>query len=325
MSEPALLGAAIFVLLAPAGTMLIRWLQARGLAKRIRADGPATHQAKAGTPTMGGLLFVGGALIAGVGLLAFGHTQPLWPMLSLAAYAALGCYDDLRGLKDQQGIGWLARAKFPCQWGIAVILALGMYLGGAARPFWLPFGMPALDLGIWFVPVAAFVMVGFVNAANLTDGLDGLAAGTGAFVVVCLAVVGAQDDAGGLTYWCMSLAGGLLAFLWHNAHPARVFMGDVGAEALGAALAAVALVSGHALLLLVSGIAMVSEAVSDIVQVGYFKYTRRRYGEGRRVFRMAPLHHHFEALGMDEVQVTTRFWIATAVASFLAVAVRGVH
>ena len=98
-----------------------------------------------------------------------------------------------------------------------------------------------------------------------------------------------------------------------------------GAEALGAALAAVALVSGHALLLLVSGIAMVSEAVSDIVQVGYFKYTRRRYGEGRRVFRMAPLHHHFEALGMDEVQVTTRFWIATAVASFLAVAVRGVH
>jgi len=161
---------------------------------------------------------------------------------------------------------------------------------------------------------------------DVDPGAVGITTGaSGAFVVVCLAVVGAQDDAGGLTYWCMSLAGGLLAFLWHNAHPARVFMGDVGAEALGAALAAVALVSGHALLLLVSGIAMVSEAVSDIVQVGYFKYTRRRYGEGRRVFRMAPLHHHFEALGMDEVQVTTRFWIATAVASFLAVAVRGVH
>jgi len=323
MSGPALLGALTFLCLAPAGGLLVRWLASHGIGKRIRADLPASHRTKAGTPTMGGLLFVAAGLVAGVAMLLLGYRTVLWPMVAVVAYAGLGAFDDLKGLKDVAGVGWLARAKFPWQWAVALALTGAMYMTGSASPLWLPFTDRTLDPGIWFVPVGAFLIVGWINAANLTDGLDGLAGGAGAIVMVCLAVLAVSDGRSELGYWAMAFAGGLLAFLWHNAHPARVIMGDVGAEALGAGLAAVALVTGHMVLLLVAGVTMLSEALSVMIQVGYFKYTRRRFGEGRRVFRMAPLHHHFEALGGDEVQITLRFWIATVIAGLLALALKG--
>jgi phospho-N-acetylmuramoyl-pentapeptide-transferase len=323
MSGPALLGALMFLCLAPAGGVLVRWLASQGIAKRIRADGPASHQTKAGTPTMGGLLFVTAGLLAGIVMLLLGYRAILWPLVAVVAFAGLGSFDDLKGLRDVAGVGWLARAKFPWQWAIALALTVGMYLTGAAAPLWLPFTDRTLELGIWFVPVGAFLIVGWINAANLADGLDGLAAGNGAIVMACLALLAVSDGQSELGYWAMAFTGGLLAFLWHNVHPARVFMGDVGAEALGAGLATVALVSGHMVLLIVAGLTLLSEAISVMIQVGYFKYTRRRYGEGRRVFRMAPLHHHFEALGGDELQITQRFWIATVIASLLALAIKG--
>jgi phospho-N-acetylmuramoyl-pentapeptide-transferase len=323
MGGPALVGALMFLALVPAGKAMIGWLQTRGIRKRIRADGPASHMVKAGTPTMGGLLFVGAAVLAGIVMLLLGPSEILWPVISVVAFAALGGVDDLKGLKDVQGVGWLARLKFPWQWLMGLVLAAGMYLTGAFAPIGLPFTEQVLDLGIWFVPVGAFLIVGWVNAANLADGLDGLAAGMGSLIVALLAILGVSDGHSALGFWSAALLGGLLAFLWHNAHPARVFMGDVGAEALGAALATIALVSGNMIPLLVAGAAMLSEALSVMIQVGYFKYTRRRFGEGRRVFRMAPLHHHFEQLGGDEVQITQRFWIVTAVLALLALALEG--
>jgi phospho-N-acetylmuramoyl-pentapeptide-transferase len=319
----ALVGALVFLALVPAGNWLIIWLQAQGLRKRIRTDGPASHMVKAGTPTMGGLLFVGAAVLAGTAMLLLGHSEVLWPVISVMAFATLGGIDDLKGLKDVQGVGWLARVKFPWQWLVGLLLAVGMYLTDAFSPLWLPFSDTVLDLGIWYVPVGAFLIVGWVNAANMADGLDGLAAGMGSLTVALLAVLAIGDGHPALGYWSAALLGGLLAFLWHNVHPAGVFMGDVGAEALGAGLAAVALVSGNMIPLLVAGAAMLSEAVSVMIQVGYFKYTRRRFGEGRRVFRMAPLHHHFEQLGGDEVQITLRFWIATTMLCLLALALKG--
>lgn len=323
MSGPALAGVLVFLLLAPAGVRVIGWLDSMGIRKRIRTDGPASHHAKAGTPTMGGLIFVAAGVLGGALMLALGHTEVLWPMIATVTFAILGTFDDLKGIKDIEGVGWLARIKFPWQWILGLLLAGGMYLSGASRPFWLPFAGQALDLGPWFIPVGAFLIVGWVNAANLTDGLDGLAAGTAAIVAACLAALLAGSGQGALSYWSMILAGGLLAFLWHNAHPAQVFMGDVGAEALGAALAMVALASGQMILLLLAGVPLLSEAVSVMLQVAYFKYTRKKYGEGRRIFRMAPLHHHFEQLGHDEVQITLRFWIATAITSLLALALGG--
>lgn len=272
---------------------------------------------------MGGLIFVAAGVLGGAGMLALGYAEVLWPLIATVTFAVLGIFDDLKGIKDTEGVGWLARIKFPWQWILGLMLAAGMYLSGASRPFWLPFTDHVLDLGPWFIPVAAFLIVGWVNAANLTDGLDGLAAGTAAIVVVSLSCLLVRSGQGALSYWSMILAGGLLAFLWHNAHPARVFMGDVGAEALGAALATVALVSGQMILLLLAGVTLLSEAVSVMLQVAYFKYTRIKYGEGRRIFRMAPLHHHFEQLGHDEVQITLRFWIATAITSLLALALGG--
>ena len=171
-----------------------------------------------------------------------------------------------------------------------------------------------------FVPVAAFMLVATSNAVNLTDGLDGLAAGTSAFGYAAYAALAFASGHRGLSIFCLGLVGALLAFIWYNGHPARVFMGDTGSQALGAGLATVALVTGHWLLLPIIGVVFAAVALSVIAQVFFFKYTRRRYGGGRRLFRMAPLHHHFEQLGWPEVQITQRFWIVSAVASAVGVA-----
>ena len=324
MSGPAVIAALAFVCLAPVGALLIRRLQAhrdRQADSDRRADlapGQGRH-ANDGRTVVRSWRHRRRRRDAPVGVphRCYGRSSQCWP---LPGWETI---DDLKGLKDAEGVGWLARVKFPWQWAVALALAGGMYLSGSALPMWLPFTERVWEPGIWFVPVGAFLIVGWVNAANLTDGLDGLAAGSGVLVVVCLATLAVGDGHSEVGYWSMAFAGALLAFLWHNVHPARVIMGDVGAESLGAALATMALVSGHMVLLLLAGAPMLAEALSVMIQVGYFKYTRRRYGEGRRVFRRAPLHHHFEALGYTEVQITLRFWIATAVTCLLALALRG--
>jgi len=197
-------------------------------------------------------------------------------------------------------------------------VALVAYWSAAEHPLVVPLAGARMEIGSWFVPVAALLMVFFANAVNLTDGLDGLAGGTAIIAFAAYGLLaGSADD---LASFSLAVVGSLLAFLWYNVRPARLFMGDTGSLALGAGLAMVAMLSGHWLLLPLIGIVFVAEAVSVMIQVSYFKYTRHRFGEGRRVFRMSPLHYHYELGGWAEVTITQRFWIVAAVAAAAGVA-----
>lgn len=315
-----LLVALAFAAVVPWGNRVIEALLKRGIGKTIRYDGPAAHQVKAGTATMGGVYILAGIAVVTVALAVLGYKQALLPLMAMLAFGALGAFDDLQNLRDRQGVGWLARSKFPWQWGVALLVAL-ISFAAQPRPFLeVPLSGKVLPIGWWFVPLTMGTLVAFANAANLTDGLDGLAGGTMALAFGAYGLLlGVTGGDAGLVLFCCGMVGVLLAFLWYNVHPARVFMGDTGSQALGAGLAAVAMLSGHWLLLPIVGAVFVVETLSVMLQVGYFKYTRRRYGEGRRIFRMAPLHHHFEQLGMSEVQVTIRLWLVGAVAAAIGV------
>jgi len=319
IAEAGLVAAVVFLCTVPWGDALIAALLRRGIGKNIRADEPDAHQSKAGTATMGGLLFLAGGGAAALVLAFAGYPRVLAPLAVMLVYGALGAYDDVRGLRDAGGVGWLARYKFVTQWAVAALLSLLLYWTAEQQVLRVPLTGSVVPIGGWFVPLTMLAIVGLANAVNLTDGMDGLAAGTsvaafGAYALLSLAC--GQD---GLGLFAAALVGALLAFLWYNGHPARVFMGDTGSQALGAGLAAVAMLSGHWLVLPVIGLVFVAEAVSVMLQVGWFKYTRRRTGEGRRIFRMAPLHYHYELGGMSEVQVTQRAWVVGVVAALVGI------
>lgn len=316
--SPLLIGLA-FLLTVPWGKWVVRTLAKRGATKRIRADGPASHQVKSGTPTMGGLYFLAGIGVITAGLALRGYAETLLPLLAMLAYGVLGAFDDLRGIKDAVGVGWLARFKFPWQWLVGIVVALVMFLTVDAHPVIIPVSGETFELGWWYVPIVALLIVATSNAVNLADGLDGLAGGTSAIAYGAYGMIAELSGQEGLARFCFALVGVLLAFLWFNVHPARMFMGDTGSLALGAGLAAVAALSGHWFLLPLVGAIFAVIALSVIVQVGYFKYSRRKYGEGRRVFRMAPLQHHLELGGWSEVQITSRFWVVAAVAAAVGV------
>ena len=318
LATAALAATLTFLVLVPLGPALIRALLARGIGKNIRDDEPDSHQSKSGTATMGGLYFLAGITVVALVQVAGGQTRVLLPLLAMLSFGALGAYDDLRGLQAAGGEGWLARFKIWWQWAAGLMVALAAYWGMAEHPLVVPLTGARIEMGAWFIPVAALLMVFFSNAVNFADGLDGLAGGTVAIAFAAYGLLAGSAD--GLATFSLAVVGSLLAFLWYNVRPARLFMGDTGSLALGAGLTLVAMMSGHWLLLPVIGIVFVAEAVSVMIQVGYFKYTRRRYGEGRRVFRMSPLHYHFELGGWAEVTITQRFWIVAAAAAAAGVA-----
>ena len=313
------------------GPRLIRWLGSVKAGQPIRGDGPESHLAKAGTPTMGGvlILFSGGLATLLLADLSDGY---VWlALLTMFGFAAIGFADDYRKLRGRNSKGLSARTKFACQLVIGALAACWL----ATHPgFGTTLNVPLLkelrpDLGWWYVPFATLVIVGASNAVNLTDGLDGLAigpvviaAGTcGIFAYVAghariagYLQVEPVAGAGELMVFCGALAAAGLGFLWFNAYPAQMFMGDVGSLSLGAALGVVALASKQALVLPLLGFVFVAEAVSVMVQVASFK-TRKR-----RVFRMAPLHHHFELLGWPEPQIIVRAWIIAAICALLSLA-----
>lgn len=314
MAYALVCGAATFGLALLCGRPLIGWLRRHRIGKTIRFDGPATHQAKVGTPTMGGLMILLPTLVATL-LTNLAGRSILLPLGVMLAYGALGLYDDWRGLQDQAGYGWLARLKFPWQVFIGVSAALGLRfildLGGMA----VPTLRQEVDIGWLYVPVAAFLIVGSANAVNLTDGLDGLAGGTSAVAYLAFGIIAFLQGQTYLLTFCFTMAGAVLGFLWYNVHPADLFMGDVGSLALGATLATVALMTEQWLLLALVGVVFVAETLSDILQVAYFRWTK-----GKRLFRMAPLHHHFELLGWPEERVTQRFWLVGILAAMLGIA-----
>jgi phospho-N-acetylmuramoyl-pentapeptide-transferase len=304
------------------GHPFIELLRRYRVGKQIRVDGPTTHEQKLGTPTIGGLLICGCVVFATViTTLTVHHGEGrsiLVPLFVLLMSAILGGVDDLLTLVGQKSAGLTVRVKF----GLLAIIALL-----AAVAIWHPQGLdrdvvyiptkppPGENLGILFVPLAVVAILGTANALNLTDGLDSLAATSAAWSFFAYGVIALLQGQAFLVSFCFTVVGALLGFLWFNAHPAVVFMGDTGSLSVGAALAVVALMTGHIVLLPLIGIVFVAEALSVIVQYAYFKLTG-----GRRLFRMAPLHHHFELLGWSETHITQRFWLVSMLAAILGVA-----
>ncbi len=319
---------AITLLLAP---WFIRKLQEMQMGQHIRELGPQSHLAKAGTPTMGGALIL---FAITVSTLLWGDLRNFYLWLALGVtlgFGAIGFADDyLKKVARRNEGGLSARAKFLLQVLVGLIGAVALYLHPGYNtqlsvPF-LKFVTP--DLGWGYVLLAVFILVGTSNAVNLTDGLDGLAAGpvliAAATYLILAYLAGNAKTAqylqifhvvgvGELTVFCGAVAGAVMGFLWYNAYPAQVFMGDTGSLSLGGALGVVALATKHEILLVLVGGIFVVEALSVIMQVGYFKATH-----GRRIFRMAPLHHHFELKGWAEPKVIVRFWIIAVILALLA-------
>jgi phospho-N-acetylmuramoyl-pentapeptide-transferase len=310
------------------GPPLIRALGRLGVGQPIREIGP-DHQAKAGTPTMGGLLILLSLLVA-VLLWSNLDNRAVWTLIGLTAgYGVLGFIDDYSKVRAKSSKGISARAKLFWQTLLALIVAVAIYTDPTfdahlAVPFFKNF---TPHLGLLYIPLATFIIVATSNAVNLTDGLDGLAIGpvmiaAGTFLILAYAAghAGIADylaithvpGAGHLAIFCGALIGGGLGFLWFNAPPAQLFMGDVGSLALGGALGTIAVLIRQEILLAVVGGIFVVEALSVIIQVTSFKLT------GRRVFLMAPIHHHFEKLGWAEQKIVVRFWIVSAILGLVA-------
>ena len=310
------------------GPWLIRRLSRQRIGETIREDGPSTHHSKAGTPTMGGILIVF-ALIASTLLWADLRNLYVWlAMFVTLAYAAVGFVDDsrkIRGIKK----GLAPRHKMLAQGAIALVASLLLTrIPGSSTTLAIPFLKDtAIALGVLYVPFAVFVIVATSNAVNLTDGLDGLAIGP---VIICAALFGAFayvagntrfssylhipyiPGAGELAIFCGALIGAGLGFLWYNSYPAQVFMGDTGSLPLGAILGLLSVITKNELILALAGGVFVAEALSVIIQVGSFKL------RGKRVFRMAPIHHHFEVKGWHEQKVVVRFWIVSLILALVA-------
>ena len=314
------------------GPWLIRRMTAIKLGQFIRAEGPQSHQQKAGTPTMGGIL-INIAILVPTILWADLRNPYIWIVLFVTfAYGAIGFVDDYRKLAKKQSLGLTAREKFSMQIGVALIAGLAIaYLpqihNAYSTTLTFPFVKWSLNLGFLYIPFLIIVIVGASNAVNLTDGLDGLAIGTTLIAAVTYTIL--TYAAGNfrvadylrilwvpgtaeLSVFCGAMVGASLGFLWFNAHPAQIFMGDVGSLALGGAIGCLAVMIKQEILLLFVGGLFVVEALSVILQVISFKTT------GRRIFRMSPLHHHFELSGWNETQVVIRFWIIAIMFALLS-------
>jgi phospho-N-acetylmuramoyl-pentapeptide-transferase len=330
MDRALILASISFLLAVVWGPLLIRILRHYQVGKRIRIDGPSGHRSKMGTPTMGGLMVVVPVLLITLVLNIYnllGRTligrSILVPLGVMVSYAFIGAMDDLAGVRGKRrGLGLTAGHKLlweiPLTFGIALFMLLSdMQFAGQVG---VPRIVQMVNVGWIWVPIAAFIILASANAVNLTDGLDGLA---GIIVASAFAAYGIIARLQGQFYlirFCFTVVGACFAFLWYNAHPAQMFMGDTGSLALGATLGTVALMTGQWLLLPIVLLIPVAETLSVIVQVLYFKVTKRRLGQGRRLFKMAPLHHHFELLGWSETQVVQRFWLVELLAAMAGVA-----
>lgn len=313
------------------GPKIIRLLKQHQIGEEIRSDGPQSHLSKAGTPTMGGIIILAGVVL---GVLLWAKLSNFYIQLifiSTIWMGIVGFFDDYLKTVKKIKKGLVARYKLIGQ------IMLGLFVGGmiyfnhhfiiqginsnTSVPF---FKNLEIDFGLLYIPVVVLVITATSNAVNLTDGLDGLA--TGLIAIAMLAFAGISyvtghvkfsdylniiylPGSGELTVYCMAVVGAAMGFLWYNAYPAEVFMGDTGALALGSTLGALSVLIKKEIILLLIGGVFVAEALSVIIQTLYFKYTRKKHGKGKRVFKMAPLHHHFELKGWHESKVVTRFWI----------------
>jgi len=327
------------------GPKIIRALKARQIGEAAKLEAPKTHLTKAGTPTMGGLIVLASVLVPTILWGNLGNMYVVLILFVTALLGAVGFLDDYLKVVKKKPKGLIARYKI-----IGQVFA-GLVVGGVIYflPDWVDPGLwkysssttvpffksLEFDFGYLYIPMVVFVITATSNAVNLTDGLDGLAIGIVGIVSLTLGVISYISGnailseyltipflrgSGELVVYCAALAGAAVGFLWFNAYPAQVFMGDTGSLALGGAIGALCVLIKKELLIPTLGGVFLAEAVSVIIQRLYFKYTKRRYGEGRRVFRMAPLHHHFEMLGWPEPKIVTRFYIVAVLLMILSLA-----
>lgn len=311
-------GGVTFLLAVALGRPILGYIRSQRVGKAISEDQPKTHQVKAGTPTFGGfMIWVPTFLVMASGLSVpwWDHRSILLPVAMIVATGTAGFVDDLGTLqitRGRRGLSWRFKV------GFLTVLAVGaawvLYEFVEVESINIPW-QGQYSLGLWYLPIAVAVIVATASAVAVTDGLDALAGGTTLVAFVAygsIAFIQGQDFVATFSF---IIAGANLGFLWYNAHPAQIIMGDTGALALGSGLSVVALMTGHWLLLPLIGIVFVAEAASNIIQIGYYKLSG-----GKRVFRRAPLHHHFEELGWAETQVVTRFWVVSIAAAMAGVA-----
>jgi phospho-N-acetylmuramoyl-pentapeptide-transferase len=306
------------------GGPLLRILRHFHIGKLIRVEGPDSHFSKMGTPTMGGIMIILPVLLLTllmnaatlIGLDVFGRAIII-PLTAMVGFGLLGAIDDWEGIRGKRrGLGMRARTKFLIQVVFAVILALGLkYLLGVPEIYWPGYDRP-IWIGIWYIPLAAFIIVGASNAVNFTDGLDGLAGLIAATAFTAYGAIAILQGQVFISRFCFTIVGSLFGFLWWNVHPAELFMGDTGSLSLGATIGVISLMTGQWLLLPLILVIPVSEVISVILQIIYFRITK-----GKRLFKMAPLHHHFELLGWSETQVVQRFWVISLLFAMLGIAV----
>jgi phospho-N-acetylmuramoyl-pentapeptide-transferase len=305
------------------GAPLIRFLRHFKVGKIIRVEGPQSHMTKMGVPTMGGVMFIMPVVLLTVllnaaSLLGFSYLgrSVIVPLGVMIAFGVLGAVDDWEGIRGpRRGLGMRARTKFLIQIILSLAVAIVLkYMLEVPEMYW-PGAEKPLSVGIFYIPIAVVVIAGFSNAVNFTDGLDGLAGLISATAFAAFGGIALLQGQVFLGRFCFTIVGALFGFLWFNVHPSQLIMGDAGALSLGATLGVVALMTGQWLLLPLIAVIPLSENLSVMLQVGYFKLTK-----GKRLFKMAPLHHHFELLGWSETQVVQRFWLVSLLFAMLGIA-----
>ena len=317
------LAALSFMLTVIWGGPLLRILRHFKVGKVIRVEEPSQHLVKMGTPTMGGVMFIAPVILLTlllntaslVGVSGVGKSV-LVPLLVMVGYAVLGAIDDWEGIRGKRkGEGLRIRTKFAAQCALAVGTALVLHFLLEVPDMYIPGIQGEIVLAPWlYIFIAAFLIVGSSNAVNFTDGLDGLAGLISATILAAYGIIAISQGQIYLARYCFTVVGALFGFLWFNVHPAELIMGDTGSLALGSTIAVIALMTGQWPLLAIIAVIPVSEALSVVLQIAYFRFTK-----GRRIFKMAPLHLHFELLGWSETQVVQRFWLIGLLAAMIGI------
>lgn len=306
----------VSLLISTIGTkLLIPFLKQKQFGQFIREEGPEAHKKKAGTPTMGGVMIVLG-IVAGLAYAIFtnGNAADTFAIIfTMLVFGAIGFLDDFEKIAKKNNLGLTAKQKILLQVLLSLGIGIYMILGGNGTDVLIPFVNVYVNFGVLFMPFVILTEVAMSNGVNLSDGLDGLASSVTLVVAILLAVVGYTHDVYILTVSGLAIAGSLIGFLVFNKYPAKIFMGDTGSMALGGVLSAIAIVSKTEFLLPIAGIIYVVESLSVIIQVVYFRKTG-----GKRFFRMAPIHHHFELGGMKEYNVVKLFTLVTVCSSVVA-------
>lgn len=306
----------VSLLISTIGTkLLIPFLKQKQFGQFIREEGPEAHKKKAGTPTMGGVMIVLG-IVAGLAYAIFtnGNAADTFAIIfTMLVFGAIGFLDDFEKIAKKNNLGLTAKQKILLQVLLSLGIGIYMILGGNGTDVLIPFVNVYVNFGVLFMPFVILTEVAMSNGVNLSDGLDGLASSVTLVVAILLAVVGYTHDVYILTVSGLAIAGSLISFLVFNKYPAKIFMGDTGSMALGGVLSAIAIVSKTEFLLPIAGIIYVVESLSVIIQVIYFRKTG-----GKRFFRMAPIHHHFELGGMKEYNVVKLFTLVTVCSSVIA-------